>query len=111
MTARRPPALGCEAFGRPRDPAHLLQPGELAGSVALSLCTAAHPLYTGFTSIIGTTFLKRQCDRTLGELACAFAGWQILLDEVRPMGAREFRAALDAKAPAFVGLSAGCSPL
>jgi hypothetical protein len=33
----------------------------------LSLCTTAHPLYIRFAKIIGASFLKRQCDRTLGE--------------------------------------------
>ena len=32
----------------------------------LSVCTTAHPLYTGFTKGLGAFFLTRQCDRTLG---------------------------------------------
>ena len=36
------------------------------GSVALSLCTAAHPLYTGFANICVPLCLNRQCDRTPG---------------------------------------------
>ena len=32
----------------------------------MSLCATLHPLYTIFTDIIGTSFLKRECDRTLG---------------------------------------------
>ena len=35
-------------------------------SVALSLCTTAHPFYTIFTKRFGAFFLKRQCNRTLG---------------------------------------------
>jgi hypothetical protein len=36
------------------------------GSVALSLCTTAHPLHTIFVNISVSLCLKRQCDRTLG---------------------------------------------
>ena len=45
------------------------------GSVALSLCTAAHLLYTIFANRFGTSiFLKRQDDRTLGALVYGFSG-------------------------------------
>ena len=36
------------------------------GSVALSLCTAAHPRHTRFKKNSVPLFLKRQCDRTGG---------------------------------------------
>jgi hypothetical protein len=36
------------------------------GSVALSLCTTVHPLWTVFTKRHPINFLKGQCDRTLG---------------------------------------------
>ena len=33
----------------------------------MSLRATVHPICTRFTNIFGTSFLKRQCDRTLGE--------------------------------------------
>ena len=65
---------GLPAAGRggldPHAPGRARPPGRPSGSVALSLCTAAHPLHTRFTKIIGASFLNRPTPfPTAGRLA------------------------------------------